>query len=74
MSRVQGNKLKAMREQRETVGGNELIHILLPEAHARLLPAFGPQLGGFQKDDHQAVQGVDLVFGQVILGDRLLLV
>ena len=26
------------------------------------------QFGGYKKDHHQAVQGVDLVFGQVHLG------
>jgi hypothetical protein len=55
-------------EQREAVGSDDLIHVLLPEVHARLLLALGAQFCGFEEDDHQPVQGVDLVLGQVVLG------
>jgi hypothetical protein len=58
-------------EQRETIGGDDLIHVLLPEGHACLLFALGPQFGGFQEDDHQSVQGIDLVLGQMFLATTM---
>ena len=35
-----------------------------------VLAALGSQLCRFQEDDHQAVQGVYLIFGQIILGNH----
>ena len=57
-----------MGEQRVTVGRNDLIHACFPKTHPSFLLILGPQLGGFQEDDHQPVQGVDLVLGEVVFG------
>ena len=59
-----------VREHRETVGADDLVHVLSPEDHASLLSALGPKFGCLQEDDHQTVQGINLVLGQVVLGDQ----
>ena len=45
-------------EQRKSVGGDDLVDVLLPEAQAGLLAALGAELGGFEEDDDEAVEGV----------------
>ena len=58
-----------MGQQWEAVGGDDLIHVVFPEGHKDLLLVFGPQFGGFQEDDHQSVEGVYLVLGQIVFGN-----
>lgn len=57
-------------KQGEAVGADDLVDVLLPKAHAGFLTVLGPQFGGFEEDDDEAVEGIDFVLGQVVLGDE----
>lgn len=57
------------RQHRKAVGSDDLTDVLHPEAHGDFLPVLGAQFRGFQEDHHQAVEGIDLIFRQVVLGD-----
>ena len=57
-------------EEGEGVGGDYLVDVLSPEGHAGLFAVLGAEFGGFEEDDDEAVEGVDLVFAEVVFGDE----
>ena len=59
-----------MVEQWEVVGADDLIDIPLPKIHRRFSPALGAQFGGFEKDDNETVEGIDLILAQLVLGNE----
>ena len=46
------------------------VHVVAPEIERQLLLLFDPQFSLFKKNDYKAVEGVDLVGVQVVLGDN----
>ena len=45
------------------------VHMVAPKIQREVVLLFHPQLRLFQENDHQPIEGVDLVLREVILGD-----
>ena len=48
---------------------HEAIDILPPVVEGKVMALLGAEFGLFEEDDHEAVEGFDFVFGEVVLGD-----
>lgn len=57
-------------EQGLVVGAEHSVHARTPEVEGEVLLLLGAQLGLFEEDHDQAVEGIDFVCAQVVLGDE----
>lgn len=57
-------------EQGLVIGSQHAVHAAAPEFEGEVFLLFGAEFGLFEEDDDQAVEGLDFVCAEVVLGDE----
>ena len=45
----------------EAVAADDLVDVFFPEAYVGFLATFGPEFGGFEEDDNEAIERINFV-------------
>ena len=56
-------------KQGHVVARKDAIHIFTPEIHGDIDSVLCAEFGGFEENDNEAVQAVDLIVGKIVLGN-----